>query len=149
MSNIFDDWRFSDEELELDVEEANKIAAVAEFWYLIKPEPWMQQAACKGEDPEIFFPNQGKNSRLAKQICASCPVRPECDQYSEETHSEGIWAGAVKSSAKKSAVQDARPQIITITPRTSKDAPSHEGFGTIAARRQTGREGNHRSRMVE
>lgn len=136
MTNIFDDWRFSDEEQELEVEEANRTAAFTEFWYLVKPEPWMREAACRGKDPDLFFPRQGSNSRAGKRVCATCTVRPECNQYADATDSEGIWAGELRTSVKKSAVQDARPQVITITPRTSKDAQEYQEFGTIAARRQ-------------
>lgn len=57
-------------------------------------EGWMDRAACKGEDPEIFFPSQGQSAELAKQICASCEVRKECLDFAEASNArDGIWAG--------------------------------------------------------
>ena len=57
---------------------------------------WVEQAACRGEDPKLFFPQLGENGVEAKKICHRCPVRVECleaalslgvkDQY-------GVWGG--------------------------------------------------------
>jgi WhiB family transcriptional regulator, redox-sensing transcriptional regulator len=63
---------------------------------------WQYQAACRGEDSELFFaPNyfekkEEKEAReaKAKAICARCPVRSECLDYAlrnREPH--GIWGG--------------------------------------------------------
>lgn len=35
-------------------------------------------ANCSGVDPEIFYPNRNESTKEAKDICASCVVRPEC-----------------------------------------------------------------------
>jgi WhiB family redox-sensing transcriptional regulator len=60
---------------------------------------WQLEAACRGMDPDLFFPS-GKGSTFhdesneAKKVCAVCPVRPECLDYAianRERH--GIWAG--------------------------------------------------------
>jgi len=41
---------------------------------------WRTTAACIGLDPDMFFPGfsdvRGRNA--AKQVCAACPVRPDC-----------------------------------------------------------------------
>ena len=63
---------------------------------------WQYDAACRGEDSELFFaPNyferkEEKEAReeRAKAICARCPVRAECLEYAlrnREPH--GIWGG--------------------------------------------------------
>ncbi|QKV91341.1 WhiB family transcriptional regulator [Streptomyces sp. NA02950] len=62
---------------------------------------WWQNAACKDEDPELFFPvgvagpaAQQQEAR-AKQVCGHCPVAQECLEYALEagmTH--GVWGGA-------------------------------------------------------
>jgi WhiB family redox-sensing transcriptional regulator len=41
---------------------------------------WWQAAACRGMDPELFFPPEGDPGRAAraKRVCATCPVRLEC-----------------------------------------------------------------------
>jgi WhiB family redox-sensing transcriptional regulator len=55
---------------------------------------WMQDAACRGADPELFFPVRGETTYEAKAVCAGCPVRFECLEYALR-HSErfGIWGG--------------------------------------------------------
>ncbi len=45
---------------------------------------WRMNAACRGVDPELFFPAaEGGPARdaqvaAAKAVCARCPVRREC-----------------------------------------------------------------------
>lgn len=60
---------------------------------------WRQSAACRGHDPELFFPI-GKTglalaeTQRAKALCAGCPVRPSCLAFALETRQEyGIWGG--------------------------------------------------------
>jgi WhiB family redox-sensing transcriptional regulator len=62
-------------------------------------DPWQDEAACSDADTELFFP-VGKGglaaaeARQAKQICARCPVRPECLMYALASGQEfGIWGG--------------------------------------------------------
>ena len=72
---------------------------------------WQRFAACKGEDPELFFsPGPGpdgtdlrelagerkRREAQAKAICARCPVWRDCLEYrlgSEHQLDGGIWAG--------------------------------------------------------
>jgi hypothetical protein len=45
---------------------------------------WRSEAACRGSDPELFFPtaeaDQARKGQVAaaKAVCARCPVRQEC-----------------------------------------------------------------------
>jgi WhiB family redox-sensing transcriptional regulator len=41
---------------------------------------WLDQAACRGRDPEQFFPEPGEQAKAAeaKAICAACQVRDAC-----------------------------------------------------------------------
>jgi WhiB family transcriptional regulator, redox-sensing transcriptional regulator len=58
------------------------------------PGRWTWQADCTTADPELFFPATGDQADEAKRICASCPVKPECLEYSLATAQEfGIWGG--------------------------------------------------------
>jgi WhiB family redox-sensing transcriptional regulator len=43
---------------------------------------WLDQAACRDQDPERFFPESGEQRKAAeaKAICASCQVRDQCLQ---------------------------------------------------------------------
>ena len=62
-----------------------------------EPEPvinvdWMQRAACKGLDPDLFFPERGENSKVdaAKAVCAQCSVTAECLDYAVTVKHDGI-----------------------------------------------------------
>jgi WhiB family redox-sensing transcriptional regulator len=57
---------------------------------------WRTRARCLGADPELFFPERGASTRVAKAICGTCPVQTECLAYGTdpETYpSHGIWGG--------------------------------------------------------
>jgi WhiB family redox-sensing transcriptional regulator len=63
---------------------------------------WHANAACTGDMGSVFYrpvrPERKaarvSRERLAKAVCASCPVRPECLHHAM-THDEryGIWGG--------------------------------------------------------
>jgi len=53
---------------------------------------WRLQAACRGVNPELFFPAPGQTTAQAKAICASCPVATSCrDENLFEQF--GVWGG--------------------------------------------------------
>jgi len=61
----------------------------------IAPETWMEQGICRQVDPELFFPeNRTIEARMAKAVCATCPVRAECLAYAQRHHIiDGIFGG--------------------------------------------------------
>ena len=73
------------------------IARRSPWTTLVADEPpgrWTWQAACVGADPELFFPASEDQANEGKQICVTCPVKPECLRYSLATAQEwGIWGG--------------------------------------------------------
>jgi WhiB family redox-sensing transcriptional regulator len=65
---------------------------------------WRSRAACRKEDPELFFPTgRGKRpGRDAKQICAACPVHQACLNWALETGQEkGVWGGLSEQERRK------------------------------------------------
>lgn len=66
---------------------------------------WAEQRACKGRDPEEFFPGRGDLWPIysAKVICAGCPVRLECATYALTSPKErdGIWGGFTGMELRK------------------------------------------------
>jgi WhiB family transcriptional regulator, redox-sensing transcriptional regulator len=60
---------------------------------------WMDDAACLGEDPELFFPDGPAKEvvlkgQLAKAVCRRCDVIGQCLSWAIETDQEiGIWGG--------------------------------------------------------
>lgn len=48
---------------------------------LLERPDWMQDAACRGLNPNLFFPKYPGDMSIvpyARQVCASCPVRQQC-----------------------------------------------------------------------
>ncbi|WP_189866804.1 WhiB family transcriptional regulator [Streptomyces poonensis] len=60
---------------------------------------WLRQAACVGEDPDLFFPVGTTGPALqdiadAKRICAGCPVISECLSWALGSgQTSGVWGG--------------------------------------------------------
>ena len=60
---------------------------------------WRDQAACRGEDPELFFPIGAGDAALiqveqARGVCQRCPVIEECLRFAISTGQDaGIWGG--------------------------------------------------------
>jgi WhiB family transcriptional regulator, redox-sensing transcriptional regulator len=52
---------------------------------------WLDQAACVGTDPELFFQFGDGAYTAARRVCAGCPVRTEClgKAMAEESPEEG------------------------------------------------------------
>ena len=42
---------------------------------------WRHQAACRGLDPEIFYPQSDEESEIAKTVCFGCAVREACLEH--------------------------------------------------------------------
>ena len=57
--------------------EGRRGAATA-FLAALTPAVWMTDAACRGVDTEIYFPERGDDADLAVAFCAPCPVREQC-----------------------------------------------------------------------
>ena len=56
---------------------------------------WTKNAACRGMT-EVMFPARGDTEgvRLAKAVCASCPVIEDCrDFITRNPERYGVWAG--------------------------------------------------------
>ena len=62
---------------------------------------WMARGACRGSDPELFFPIASLGSaagqiEAAKAICGRCVVRKSCRSYALRTMPDGIWGGMTR-----------------------------------------------------
>ncbi|MHC3470038.1 WhiB family transcriptional regulator [Streptomyces sp. 7R007] len=73
---------------------------------------WRDQAACRNEDPDLFFPIGTSGPALlqteqAKAVCGRCPVREECLGWALD-HGEilGVWGGT--SEMERRALQRRR-----------------------------------------
>lgn len=60
------------------------------------------RAACRGADQSLFFLERGGDSRPAKALCESCPVRPQCaDAALSHDDTLGIWGGQGVHAARQ------------------------------------------------
>lgn len=67
---------------------------------------WRNSAACRTEDPDLFFPigTTGPavvQAEQAKAVCRRCPVREPCLQWALETgQSIGVWGGTSETERR-------------------------------------------------
>jgi len=55
---------------------------------------WKRKALCTNVDQDLFFPERGASTRLAKAVCRRCPVQEECLEYAVNNGEKfGIWGG--------------------------------------------------------
>lgn len=58
----------------------------------MRPPAWMNDAACVGADPNLFFETARETD--AKAICRDCPVEGDCYRYARlEGIDWGVWGG--------------------------------------------------------
>ncbi|MFF3846677.1 WhiB family transcriptional regulator [Streptomyces sp. NPDC002328] len=80
---------------------------------------WRAQAACVGEDPEIFFPLSdlaapGTEATLAREICGRCPVIVVCRAWAlDHGEDDGIWGAT--TAAQRRAIRRAATEPIVVT----------------------------------
>jgi len=60
--------------------------------------PWQFRAACRGIDPELFFPKSSSREDKARteqalDYCARCEVRDDCLDYALRYEEFGTWGG--------------------------------------------------------
>lgn len=68
---------------------------------------WRHRAACRDEDPELFFPTGTAGPALlqieeAKSVCGRCEVTDECLQWAlEKSENAGVWGGKDEEERRK------------------------------------------------
>lgn len=79
---------------------------------------WQKGAVCAQVDPELFFPEKGQTSKVAKAICASCDVRQQCLEYALETGQVfGVWGGLGEAERRRVRVAQDGPVRHLPSPR--------------------------------
>jgi len=57
-------------------------------------ESWRTEAACRGLDTALFFPDRGESLTEARAVCASCPVSGACAEHAiRQSERYGVWGG--------------------------------------------------------
>ena len=68
---------------------------------------WHAQAACRGMDPNLFFPHALQSNKSAKSVCSECPVTEEC---AEAGLNEGFGVRGGMSVRQRQRLRRARRQ---------------------------------------
>jgi WhiB family transcriptional regulator, redox-sensing transcriptional regulator len=74
-----------------------------------RPMDWLDHAACRGSDPELFFPASDLSAGAgraqvdaAKQVCRRCPVSGTCLSWAFDNGQEaGIWGGTTEEERRR------------------------------------------------
>lgn len=65
---------------------------------------WRNQAACRGIDPNIFYPasDDDADAEPAKAICDLCAVREACLEHALGVREkEGVWGGCTERERRR------------------------------------------------
>jgi WhiB family redox-sensing transcriptional regulator len=90
---------------------------------------WRSRAACRTEEPELFFPvgTSGPalvQQALAKSVCRRCPVMIQCRTWALTTgQAAGVWGGM--SEDERRAVRR-RERVDLLLPRGLRVAAQEE-----------------------
>jgi WhiB family redox-sensing transcriptional regulator len=80
---------------------------------------WRHLAACREEDPELFFPIGTTGPALrqieqAKEVCHGCSVIDDCLSWALETGQEaGVWGGTSEDERRVIAGRTLRAPLHT------------------------------------
>lgn len=105
---------------------------------------WRARAACRGVDPETFFPVAASGPvreqlvEQAKQVCAVCPVRARCLDWALDELPHGVAGGL--SEAERAEVRRTRPasaprRVLRVPAGASLLPPQRRGEVIAAGRR--------------
>ncbi|NBM18970.1 WhiB family transcriptional regulator [Streptomyces sp. GC420] len=67
---------------------------------------WRDAAACRNEDPDLFFPIGNTGPALlqieeAKAVCRRCPVREQCLEWALDAGQDiGVWGGTSENERR-------------------------------------------------
>ena len=63
---------------------------------------WRKHAACRGIDPDVFYPISDEEAGEAKAGCDQCAVRESCLEHALASRErEGIWGGTTERERRR------------------------------------------------
>jgi WhiB family redox-sensing transcriptional regulator len=63
---------------------------------------WRELGACRGLEPETFYPLTEEEADQAKAVCAQCSVQTACLEFAlAHREKEGIWGGATERERRR------------------------------------------------
>ena len=86
---------------------------------------WREQAACRGEEPGLFFQEDAPTRRRLRALCASCPVSKDCREYAVASGCEGWWGGTTEAQRerlrkKRYRVEDPAEMVLRLLQELSR-----------------------------
>lgn len=58
---------------------------------------WQEDGACRGVEPEVFFPVSDDEAWRAKEICGVCAVKTDCLVFALQNRERyGVWGGVTE-----------------------------------------------------
>lgn len=70
---------------------------------------WMGRGNCREESPSLFFPSDGVGVEVAKQLCATCPVKVPCLEYALRNRIDhGVWGATSERERRRILAQRRR-----------------------------------------
>ena len=63
---------------------------------------WRYRGACRGLDPDVFYPVTDEEAGPAKDVCGQCVVRQQCLEFAlDNREREGVWGGATEKERRR------------------------------------------------
>jgi WhiB family redox-sensing transcriptional regulator len=63
---------------------------------------WRRHSACRGLDPDIFYPATDEEAATAKLVCGACGVQETCLEVAlQGREKEGVWGGATERERRR------------------------------------------------
>jgi WhiB family redox-sensing transcriptional regulator len=63
---------------------------------------WRRHSACRGLDPQIFYPETDDEAEPAKRVCGACAVQETCLEFAlQGREKEGVWGGATEKERRR------------------------------------------------
>ena len=66
---------------------------------------WMDQAACRGANTEVFFPGKSDDWQVPVAVCNRCPVVHPCAVWGLRYEQNGVWGGLTGQQRERARVQ--------------------------------------------
>jgi WhiB family redox-sensing transcriptional regulator len=63
---------------------------------------WRTKGACRGLDPQIFFPLEDDEADQAKAVCRECAVQESCLEHALGVREkDGVWGGRTERERRR------------------------------------------------
>ncbi len=63
---------------------------------------WMAEGNCRDVHPSVFFPSDGVGVDVAREVCATCPMKAPCLEYALRSRIDhGVWGGTSERERRR------------------------------------------------